>query len=146
MSLEESMKDLAASNRELAEAQREYANVIREHGTQAVLNGSAATPENRGEKPAVKTKAEKPATKTKTKVEEKEEDDGFGDDNDNDNDEVLTHDDVKKLLIQVKDTNGDKEDAFTITRKYGYETIPKIQEKDFANIARDARAWLKKNG
>ena len=149
MSLEESMKELAESNRELAAAQREYVATIREYGTRVLLGEGeeAAGKKTTGKaQTAAEKKAADAAAKKSAAAAAAQDDDGFGDEDDDAGSEKLSHDDVKALLVEVKNTNGDKEEALALIRKYGYDSIPKIQEKDFAKIAKDARAWLKKNG
>ena len=151
MSLEESMKELAESNLALAKAMNGYAKVITEHGTQAVVSGkpakddpdagSSSKPQTAAEKKAAKAAAEKAA---KEAAKDEGDDDGF--DDDDTGSKTYTHEEVKALLVQVKNTNGDKEEALDLIRPLGYQTIPSIQEKDFAKVAKAAEAWLKKNG
>ena len=158
MSLEESMKEVAESNRELAEsnrelaaAQLEYAKTIREYGTRTLVGaGKPSKGDADEEKPKPQTAAEKKAAKAaadkaaKDAAKDEGDDDGF--DDDDAGSKTYTHDEVKALLVQVKNTNGDKEEALDLIRPLGYQTIPSIQEKDFAKVAKIAEAWLKKNG
>jgi len=159
MSLEDSMKELAASNLKLATSFDRYADVVEKYGLQIrEANGDAApaTPAKET-KPAAaaasggkggkaKPAAAKPAAETKD--DDDAGDDGFGDDNGGDDDGMpteLTAEIIKAKLFEVKDSYGDKEPALAIIRKLGYNAIPDVKAKDFEKVYKACVKALKDN-
>lgn len=162
MSLEDAMLKQAAASEKLAAAFNRYADVVEKFGLKIEQENegkTAAASEGKAEKtkpePEEKKSRGRPAGSTnKPKQEpepEKDEgDDGFGDDNDDSEGEEikapedLTHEQVKKKLLEAKDAcGGEKEPALAIIRKYGYDTIPSVKEKHFDQIWVDAEKLIR---
>lgn len=160
MSLEESMEKLADSNLKLAAAQTRYADVIEKFGLKIEQSNEGKTPagdagastSGKEEKPAGKGRGRPAGSTNKPKTEpeknEGDDDDGFGDEGDGDEEikapDDLTHEQVKKKLLEAKDAcGGDKEPALDVIRKYGYDTIPSVKEKHFDQIWVDAEKLIR---
>ncbi len=138
MSLEESMKELAASNRELAAAQTHYASVIERFGLkiESSNEGKTAPAAASDEKPAKGKPGRKP--KVEPAETQTDDDDGVGDDDGgSDVPDNLTAADVKAKLLEVKDAHGDKKFALDILKEYGYKAIGEVQPKDFKAVYAD---------
>lgn len=151
MSIENALANFAAAADKLADAMTNYAAVMEKYGAQVIgLNeGTVAAPAPKTAAPPAeekpKAKPGRPAKATKAAAAPADEDDGFGDDGEAARDPV-TADDVKTILLKIRDANkGDKTPAIAIIKKFGYSAIPEIQEKDYADIADAAQAWLDSN-
>ena len=150
MSLEDSMKELAASNLKLAASFDRYADVVEKYGLkiEQANTAPAAADEAAPSKPP---KAEKPPKaskggKAKAEPEKAADNDGFDEDEKPSKPKKeLTHDEVKAILLKIKEISGSKEPAINIIAEYGYSGIPQIQAKDFEAIYNDAEEWIEEN-
>jgi len=157
MSLEESMKDLAASNRELAGSLKFYAETVNKYGLKIIeSNGgeapaaaaaAAATDKPTGGKPkggkAAAAKAE-PAAPEGGEGGEGGGDDGFGGGDGFGGETTLTFDDVKaKLLALMSKNGGDKTASVAIINKYGYASLNDIKDAHFEQIVADVDKAMK---
>lgn len=137
MSLEDSMKELAASNLTLAKAFDHYAGVIEKFGLKIeAANGEA--PKAAAADKTTTTKATKAANK---KAEEKPADDGFGgddgfgDDPDPDVPDKITPDMMKAKVLEVRNAYGSADVARALVKEVcGAEAIPDIKKDDYAKV------------
>lgn len=137
MSLEQAMEKLAAS-------MDRYADVIEKYGLQVQTANSDKSPAE--DKPST-SKATKTTGKTKPAAKEEADDDGFEEKKPaaNKKKKAATFDDVKAVLLKIKEVAGDKAPALELIAEFGYDGIPKIQEKDFEGIIEKANEWLEEN-
>lgn len=138
MSLEDSMKELAASNLKLAASLDNYAATIDKYGLKiASDNGDAA------KAPAADTG--KAATTGKGKGKGKAEappaddgfggDDGFGDDPDPEVPDKITPDMMKAKVLEVRNAYGSADVARALVKEVcGAEAIPDIKKDDYAKV------------
>lgn len=156
MSLEDSMKALADSNIVLAKALTGYAEVVTANtevlksihasggvafvgASEAVAAGAAATAGKGGRKAKETPAASTPA------ADPEPENDPFADDEPEAAKE-LTADDIKALLLKVRDKGGEKKNeaaARKIMEAVGAASIGKIAPKDYAKVAELAEKALK---
>lgn len=154
MSLEDSMKALADSNIVLAKALTGYAEVVTANtevlksihasggvafvgASEAVAAGAADAAGKPGRKPRTTPAASTP--------EPEPENDPFADD-EPETAKELTADDIKALLLKVRDKGGEKKNeaaARKIMEAVGAASIGKIAPKDYAKVAELAEKALK---
>ena len=143
MSLEDSMKELAASNLTLAKSFDNYAGIIEKFGLkiEAANGGDGAAPA--GDKPkATRGKKAEPVAAT-TDDSDGFGDAGFGDDDASGVPEKITADMMKGKLIEVRDAYGDKAPALKIINAYGYNAIPEVKPADYAKVWADCDKAIK---
>ncbi len=156
--LEESLKLLAESNVTLAKAQTYYADTINKFGLKIEKANEGKTPNPDGEAtgssappPKAETAAQKKkreaaesaAREEETGEEETGEDDGFGEEEEEKGaPENISAEDVRAILLKVRDKFGDKSHAIDICKKFGYKGIPDIKEKDYEKVFKAAKAKL----
>ena len=154
ITIEQALRLNAEASIKLADAMTKYASVIEKYGVAVESKAKSETAGGGSAKSGDSEKPETPAQKKKREAAEAEaaaakekEDDGFGDDDGGEaTRDALTADDVKKQLLKVRDANGgDKAPAIDIIKKYGYNAIPEVQEKDFFAVYDDCQKWLDKN-
>lgn len=148
MSLEQSMQDLAASNLELAAAMRNYAGVMQSIASSkptelvapTATDATDATPET----PAMRKRRTKAEIEADAKAEAdalrasqgadagEEEADPFADEEPA-APKAITKDDVRTLILAVKNTKGD-DVAKKLLEKLGVKTLGTITEKDYPKV------------
>lgn len=143
MSLEDAVLKSAEAQLALAKAMNYYADTINKYGLKVEQAGGAepaaartAADEKPGRKKRVVDAAPEPEIEP-----EIEDDDGF-DEPEEESTDVLTADDIRGILLKVRDKFGDKSHAIAICNKFGYKGIPDIKEKDYAKVYAAAKSKL----
>lgn len=148
MSLEQSMTTLAEANLVLAKAMTQYATVMQAHLSANGVAVPAAAAAATNDEPAAAADKPKGTRRTKAQIDADaaaevaalaaknaaSEPDPFADEQEEVEEAALTADDIRKLVLKVKEKNP--EHALGILKKIGVSTLAKIEEKDYPEVVR----------